>query len=270
MSAQRTARRAAETAGDSRALHALARIGYGASAVVHVLIGYLAIRVALNDPAESDQTGAIAQVAALPGGMVVIWALVVGFFALAVWLVAEAVPGVGSRLRSRWARSAESLAKAVAYAALGVTALTFALGSRSDARTSTQAASSTILQLPGGQVLLGLVGIAAAAVGVGLVVKGVRRGFLEDLDPVGDGLGRRLVVVLGTVGYVAKGIAVAIVGVLFVVAAVKLDPGEASGLDGALRALTALPFGVLLLVVVGIGLILFGGYTFLRARLARM
>ena len=77
-------------------------------------------------------------------------------------------------------------------------------------------------------------------------------------------------IVVGTAGYVATGIAIGIVGSLFVVAAVTADPSEAAGLDGALKSLTGLPFGVALLAVVAVGLILFGLYCFARARLARL
>jgi hypothetical protein len=61
-----------------------------------------------------------------------------------------------------------------------------------------------------------------------------------------------------------------VVGVLFVVAAVTLDPKRATGLDGAVRSLASLPFGQVLLVAVGLGLIAFGLYTFVRARFAHV
>ncbi len=160
-------------------------------------------------------------------------------------------------------------AKAVAYIVLGVTALTFAQGGSSSASGSTQQTSTNILALPGGQLLLALVGLIALAVGVYLIVKGARQKFVNDIV-LPTGRSRRAVLVLGTVGYVAKGIAIAVVGVLFVIAAVTVNPTQASGLDGALKALAALPFGALILVAVGLGFIAFCIYTFARARLARL
>lgn len=251
-----------------RGLRLLARIGFGASAVIHLLLGYLAVRVALHESAESDQSGAIAEVGRLPGGAVLLWVMTVGLFALAAWLALEAVLGIGSGSRKRTRRTAVSASKAVAYGALALTALTFALGSESHAADSTRQMSSDLLTLPGGQLLLGLAGVVAVVVGLYMVVKGARRGFWKDLVPV-DEPQHRAVGVLGVVGYVAKGIAVGVVGVLFVLAAVTLDPGQASGLDGALRALALLPFGTVLLIGVGVGLVAFGVYTFARARYAR-
>lgn len=262
-------RRVARSVGSSRALTALARIGFAGSAVVHFFIGLLAIRVALHDFQESDQSGAIAQIAKLPGGMVLLWIAVVGLFALALWLVIQAILGIGYASKKRWVRSLVSLAKAVAYFVLGFTALTFAQGGSANASSSTVQATSGILTLPGGQLLLGLIGLVTFGVGVYLIAKGARRRFVDDIVlPVGRS--RRAVLVLGTVGYVAKGIAIAVVGVLFVIAAVIVNPSQASGLDGALKALAALPFGSAILIAVGVGLIAFGVYTAARARLARL
>jgi hypothetical protein len=81
---------------------------------------------------------------------------------------------------------------------------------------------------------------------------------------------RKGILTFGTVGYIAKGIAVAIVGVLFVVAAVTADPEAAGGLDAALKSLVALPFGVFILWLVGAGLIVYGIFCFARARYAKM
>ena len=72
------------------------------------------------------------------------------------------------------------------------------------------------------------------------------------------------------VGYVAKGVAIAVVGVLFVVAAVTHDPEKAGGLDAALKSLAALPFGQVILWIVGAGLVVYGVYCFARARYARL
>ncbi len=100
-------------------------------------------------------------------------------------------------------------------------------------------------------------------------MKGVKKKFMTDIrDPSGT-FGDATVIV-GVVGYVAKGIAIAVVGILFVVAAFTTDPDAADGLDGALKSLVQLPFGVVVLSVVALGLIAFGIYSFVRAKYARL
>ena len=71
-------------------------------------------------------------------------------------------------------------------------------------------------------------------------------------------------------GYIVKGIALGVVGVLFVIAAVQHRSKEASGLDGALRTLQDAPAGGAVLTVVALGIGLFGVYSFARARYARV
>jgi len=269
MSARTHAHEAASAAGNSTALRVLARAGFAASGLVHLLLGYIAIRVAFNHGGESDQSGALAQIAKLPAGVFILWLTVVGLFALGLWLIIQAILGIGSSSKKRWVRSVVSAGKAVAYIALGVTALSFAMGGSSSSSDSTKEASSTIISLPGGPFLLGLVGAVAIGIGGYFIYKGCARKFTEDINPPG-GKTESAVVALGITGYVAKGIAVAVVGILFIVAAVTVDPKQASGLDGALKALADLPFGIVILSVVGLGLIAYGVYTFARARYARL
>jgi hypothetical protein len=70
--------------------------------------------------------------------------------------------------------------------------------------------------------------------------------------------------VLGTLGFLAKGVAYAVIGALLMTAAVEVDPKKAGGLDAALKTLAAQPFGVVLLVVVGLGLAAYGCYCFVE------
>ena len=262
-------RSAMQSSGANRVLRTLARAGFFGSGLIHLLLGYLAVRVALHHSARSDQSGAIAAIGKLPGGEALLWVMTVGLFALGLWLLLAAAFGIGGSSDKRWVRALVSAAKAAAYIALAITSLTFAMGSSSNARSSTKQASSDVLHLPGGQVLLGIIGLIALGVGGYMVAKGARRGFKKDLTMPGGTAGR-VVTALGVVGYIAKGIAVAVVGILFVAAAVTLDASKATGLDGALKALISLPFGATVLVAVGIGLMAFGVYTFARARYARI
>lgn len=75
---------------------------------------------------------------------------------------------------------------------------------------------------------------------------------------------------LGVTGYLAKGIVLLLTGLLVVVATLQAQPEESTGLDGGLKALRDQPFGIYLLGAVGAGLICYGLYMAVRARLAKM
>lgn len=264
-SAERTARSAAA----HPAFRALASTGYAANGVVHLLIGAIVLAAGASGGGESDQTGAFRAIAEAPLGFVALWVLTTGLAALALWYVVEGVLIDEDDTGKRWARRIGEWAKAVVYAAIGYSAASVALGAGSSGDQGAQNASSTVLSLPGGPLLLGAAGLVIVVIGGAFVVKGVVRSFRKKLRMPTGTLGR-IVTVLGVVGYVAKGIALAIVGVLIVTAAVQVDPGEAGGLDRAISSLVALPFGPWLVGAAGVGFIAYGVYCFFRARYARL
>ncbi|MDY0911786.1 DUF1206 domain-containing protein [Rathayibacter festucae] len=260
------AKRAADDAQDSTAVRTLARGGYAANGLVHILIGVIALQIATGGQGEADQTGALSSLAAQPGGVVVLWVCAIGLFGLALWGALEAfLVASGNSAASRWGSRLKEAAKAVVYLALGITTLRFAMGGSSDSSETSESASAQVLAAPGGVVLLVIAGLAILAVGGVFVYRGASKKFLENIAQPGGTAGR-VVTGLGIAGYVAKGVVLGVLGILVIIAAVTHDPEQAGGLDEALKTLTELPFGVVLLGVVAVGLIAYGAFCFARAR----
>lgn len=265
MSATSTARAAQNTT----AFRTLARVGYAVLGILHILIGAIAISIATGGGGEADQGGAMTQIQQTPVGVALLWIIAVGLAALALWQIAEALLERDSDAKKKWAHRVKFLGTAVAYAAIAGTAVIFAMGGSSDSADSSQSFSAKLLATPAGVPLLVLVGLIVAAVGVAFIVRGIARAFEKHLTVPTGTLGKA-VVAFGVAGYIAKGIAVGVAGVLFIVAAFTHDPEAAGGLDAALRSLAGLPFGAIILWVVGAGLALYGLFCFARARYASM
>jgi vacuolar-type H+-ATPase subunit I/STV1 len=121
-----------------------------------------------------------------------------------------------------------------------------------------------------GRWLVGLVGVIVIIVGLAMVVEGVRRKFEKELrlDDL-HGPTRTVVLRLGMVGTIARGIVFAVAGGLVVNAAVSYDASKSTGLDGALRTLADRAYGQWLLGLIALGLIAFGIYGFAAARWAK-
>lgn len=115
-------------------------------------------------------------------------------------------------------------------------------------------------------MLVGALGLGIIGAGGYHVSKGWRAKFLEDLVQHPG----TWAVLAGRVGYVAKGIALVVMGLLFVAGAVHGSAAETTGLDGALHSLREQPFGSILLTLVGAGIAAYGVYSFARARYARV
>jgi uncharacterized protein DUF1206 len=81
-----TARRAS----DSPAARALARAGLVARGVLYILIGWVAILVALGQTShQADQQGALQLLVGQPYGLVSLWLLGIGFAGYALWRLSE-------------------------------------------------------------------------------------------------------------------------------------------------------------------------------------
>jgi hypothetical protein len=260
---------------DHPVLEHLARVGLVAYGVLHVLIGWLALRIAWSEhprTEDADQTGALQTVAGSPGGLVLLWVIGLGMLALALWQGGEVLRWwtglLDPRRRVRAAVvCAKCAAKAVVYAVLGVTALFFALGAEYDAADRFRNLTDEALEIPGGSALIVVVGVGVAAVGLYTLVRGLTGGFMKDVDlDAAPDRWEPLIQRIGTAGYVAKGIAFAVSGGLLVYAAATEDVSTATGLDGAMNLIAAAPTGQWLLTAVAVGFAAFGLYALARAR----
>lgn len=262
-----SARRAANSEGMNR----LARLGLAARGGVYLLIGVLAVLVAFRQRRqETDQRGALQALSAQTGGFVVLLVLALGLVAYAVWRFSEAAFGVAGEGTKAGPR-VQSLFRGLVYAFLAVSAFTILIQGRDSSQTKQQQSlTARAMQHTAGRWLVGLIGIAVVVVAAVLVYEGVTRKFekyfkLGEMSP-GE---RKTTEVLGTVGTIARGVVFGLAGVLVVVAAVQYDPKKARGIDGALRALRDTAVGPWLLVLVAIGLIMFGLFGFCEARWRR-
>ena len=246
----------------------VARAGLLSFGVVHLVVGWLALQLALGDRAGSaSSTGAVRELAQQPFGAVLVWLVAVGMMLLALWQVIEAL--VGHRLEqegSRARRRLASIGKAVVYGYIGVTAARVAAGSGSSGG-GTDSTTAQIMELPAGQVLVAAVGAVIIGVGGYLVHKGWTEKFTKDLTGQGQsGASGAAYILLGKVGYVAKGASVGLVGVLFGYAALTHDPKKSGGLDQALQEVLQQPFGPFLLGAIAIGIGAFGVFCFAHSR----
>ena len=264
-----TPKAAARAAEDSPLFRTLARIGYVVLGIVHIVIGVVAISIVTGGGGEADQGGAMERIRDTPVGVVLLWLIAIGLFALAIWQIAEAFLERDPDSKKKWGYRIKFVGTALAYIAIAWTALVYALGGQSDSSESSETFSAQLLATPAGVFLLALVGLIVAGIGVAFIVRGFTRAFEKHLN-LPSGNARKGIVTFGVVGYVAKGIAVAVAGILFIVAAFTHNPETAGGLDDALHTLAGLPFGPIILWVVGLGLVIYGVFCFARARYARM
>ena len=263
-----TARRAS----DSPAARALARAGLTARGVLYILIGWVAILVALGQSShEADQQGALHLLAGQPYGLVSLWLLGIGFAGYALWRLSEAAFGVTGEGNGAGPRLV-SLVRALIYGFFAYMTFKIISGAGGSSQTSRQQdLTATVMHHTGGQWLIGIVGLAIVIAGLVLVFQGIGRKFLKYLQlSQMSPRTRRLVEWLGMIGTAARGAVFALAGVLVIEAAVTYNPAKAGGIDKALLTLRNQPFGEVLLSLAALGLIIFGIYGLCAARWRRV
>ncbi|MCE0763967.1 DUF1206 domain-containing protein [Pseudonocardia kujensis] len=270
--AARGAHRHAAQAGRSEPVRKGARVGIAANGVLHLLIAWLALQIALGGGGEADQSGAVTTLAQQPFGRVLLWVLFVGFVAVVLWRLSAALFGFGyvDDAKKKLVKRLVSAGQAVVYAALAVLTVRAAVQGSAQGGGGSKATAG-VLGLPGGQVLVGIIGVGVVIGGGVMIWHGAKKKFTEDQDlAAADPHARTLDVRAGQVGFIAKGFAIGVLGALIVAAAVTFDPAKANGLDSALKTLAAQPFGVVLLGLVALGIAAYGVFCFFDAKYHRV
>jgi len=244
------------------------RAGLVAYGVVHLLVGWLALQLALGDHSGTvSSKGALHQLAGEPLGLALIWLIAIGMVLLVLWRLLELIGGHrdedGADL---WRKRGADLAKMGIYGALALSAFSVAVGDKGG-ESKADTFSAKLMSLPFGVFLVGAVGLAIIGYGVGQIWRGLSEKHAKHLRAEGrSGEAGKAYLLLGKVGYVAKGIAIGLVGGLFCYAALTHDPKKSGGLDAALQQVLQQPFGPVLLGAIGLGLICYGLFCFARAR----
>ncbi len=264
------ARSAGNQAQDSDWIDWVARAGLVAYGVVYVLIGWLAIQLALGDRSGNpSSTGALRVLAQQPFGRVLVWIVSIGMFLLVVWQLIEAAFGHRDEEgKKRTFKRVSSAGKAILYGVVGVSGVKIAMGASSSSKKSSEDTfTATLMDAPAGQLLVGLVALAIIGYGVFQIYRAHTEKFIEKLDGEGrSGETGRAYRIFGKAGYTARGIAICVIGGLFGYAAITHDAKKSGGLDQALYEVLDKPFGPVLLCLLGIGLLCYGVFTFARAR----
>ncbi|MGJ3509572.1 DUF1206 domain-containing protein [Enemella sp. A6] len=264
--AEETGKSAGRAVEQSKAYRWLVTVGLICYGIVHLLIAWVAGQLALGGSSggeEASSSGALRSLAQQPWGEVLMVVIAIGFGTLVIWQLLQALFGHHEfedkkRIRKRLA----SAGKVILYGALGFSAVRLATTGDDGGGGTEESLTGKLMGMPLGRILVIVVGVVVIAVGISMIVKAVRQKFTEELN-TRPGTGAR---VLGTLGYIAKGIAIGVVGALFGWAAITFDPDKAGGTDEALRTILEQPFGTFLLLAVALGFAAYGLYCFYWSR----
>lgn len=250
----------------------LARLGYGAKAVVYLSLGILAIQAALNMGGETTGSeGALAAIAAQPFGQVLLFLVSFGLLGYILWRLVQAFldPEHDSSDFSDVVRRLSYLFSGIAYGSLAFTALRLALGQQSQSSSSSSETwAARLLQQPMGQWLVGTAGACVIGVGFYYFYRAIRAKFRKRLRLHRFSQAtQRGIVRLCQFGIAARGLVFSIIGGFLIKAAIAADAEQARSTEGALEALEqSSTIGQWILIVTAAGLVAYGIYMAVQAR----
>jgi hypothetical protein len=268
--------RAASSCAAHPLVRRLQRLGFLARGAVYAVVAALALALALGAGGETTDTrGALAALAATRVGRSLLLVLGIALAGLAVFFWVETLAPASRPTSRAWA-VAMRLGNACAgfgYAALAVAAERLGNGERAGptGERLAEAWTARALRLPGGRWLVLVAAGIVIFVGARQAWRGVRRTFLEDLDP--DRVERplwRWAAPLGAAGFSVQGTVLVLVGAFFAAAAVRNQPWTATGFDGALAVIAAQRWGAALLGLVALGLFAYAAYSVVEGRHRRL
>jgi hypothetical protein len=208
----------------------------------------------------------------IPGGPVVIWAIVVGAAAYVVWRVIEAVSdpyGFGADWRGL-ARRAGVASSAIGYALIAFTTARIAMGTGTGARDAAeeqhQLVVAQVLAWPGGELLLGLAGGVLAVVGVAQFVLVARRAYATEIhiEPQTE-FGERVTHFLAWYGYSARGVILCVLAWFLLDGAISSDSNAVGDTDTAFDFIGGGTLGDSAFAVVAVGTIAYGIFMYMNA-----
>ncbi len=248
----------------------MGRIGIASRGVIYLILAYLALDIARHGsaPAQANSTGALEEVGSRSGGSALLVLLAVGLGSYAIWRLLNAALTRGNSLKRLG-----SLAISIIYFGLLVRTLELAAGASTSggASANPEPLVVKVLGWPLGKEIVGVGGAGLVVAGLGLGLWGVLHRYSKTLafEQLDRGW-RRTIRTVGSLGDLARGFLLALVGSYLIRTAASGDPSQAKGVDQALKALVHHSYGAILIGSVALGLLCFGIYSFFDAAFRRL
>ena len=246
----------------------IAQVGYISKGIIYVLLGALGFMAAfeLTKNNEANQNGALRFVKELPAGTILLLVLVLGLLCYSTWRGIQAFYNPKNE-EKKWTKRLRYLFSGLSYLGLAYTALRAALGDSTKGGDQNQKLAGELMSQPLGQVLVWLAALTFAAVGIYQIYYGFSGKYRKHVQDLSLGSQQAsLLLKSGKIGYISRGIVWLVIGFLFSRAAIHSAANEAGSTAKAFQFIEGTPFGSYLMGALGLGLVAYGVFNFIRAR----
>lgn len=242
------------------------RAGYAGRGLTYLVVAGFSLWAIWHGGQAQGTGSALAQLETTTGGSILIPLIALGLLAYAMWQLIAAfldLDAHGSEAKGIVARTGMTISGllhvALAFAALSL--LFSSGGSEGESRIGQWVGA--VMGWPGGRWIVGLAGLAIIGAGAKYIIEGWTAGYEKYL--AASSFTSRWRTAL-RIGDAAHGVAISVIGLLFLLAAWRANPSQAGGLAGAFDWLGEQAYGRALVAALCVGLLGFSLFCFVNAR----
>jgi len=255
----------------------IARLGFYTKGFLFLVIGILAVMVATDQKGGelADPTGALAKVATLDFGKIILIIFVVGALSHGFWNILRGAADVDNAGK-KWqgiVKRVIAVGTGIFYVWLAFSAFHILVSEHIESGSGAiqKTIAQVFLALPLGAVLLFLIGLGTIGAGINECYSGISGKYRENFRLFTLGQNQQwFVTILGVLSFTARALIFCLVGYFFISAAINYNANEVVGLDGALATLAQTYYGKTILFVTAVGLICHGVLSLYEARFRRI
>ncbi len=242
------------------------RAGYAGRGLTYLVVAGFSLWAIWHGGQAQGTGSALAQLETTTGGGFLLALIALGLLAYAVWRLIAAALGLdahGSEAKGIAARIGMAISGAVHLGlAFGALSLLISSGD-SEGESRIREWVGTVMGWPGGRWMVGAGGLVIIGAGAKYMIEGWTAGYEKYLaaSPFTSRWRTAL-----RIGDAAHGVAIAVIGLLFLLAAWRADPSQAGGLAGAFDWLGGRAYGQALVAALCLGLLGFALFCFVNAR----
>ncbi len=238
----------------------LVRVGYFSRAILYTVLGLIAL-TSMGDMSDGTD-GIFRAVEKLPAGTLLLWIMVIGLLAYAAFRLCSPlfdIENQGSDTTG-WGHRIGHAGSAIGHLVLAWTAYQFASGSGGRSGGGAEEAASGVLGWPLGGTVLGILGLAFFVAAIAQAKKGLTGSFMNRISAAAPDATRWL----GGAGFLARAVVFGVIGWSLVQSGfLSSGSDNVKTLGEAVAALSGMGF---IFTLVGIGLLMFGLFSFVLAR----
>lgn len=238
----------------------LVRVGYFSRAILYAVLGLIALTSAEKISQGTD--GIFIAIKEFPLGIAILWLMVVGLFAYALFRLASTffdVENHGSDKKG-WGMRIGHAGSAIGHFAMAFSAFKFATSAGGSSGGGAQEAAAGVLSITLGGVVLGTLGLVFFIAAFAQAKKGITGSFMNRISSQAPASTR----LLGGAGFIARGVVFVVIGWSLIKAGFLSSGSDQIKTLG--DAVASLSGEGILFILVAIGLLTFGVFSLILAR----